>query len=151
MKILSIFIISIFITILLYALNIHANDNIIQTVYNVIGIIFSIGMGLIVTFSMSGVESKKYVTEIRKSINGVRNKFILIFFICTLLFISYQHIPRIEYEISDMCILIDEIIKIHAFVFLVLALVYLITNFIRIQVLKDDIFDKILEKKENND
>lgn len=43
-------------------------EGLISTLYNVSGIMFSIGLGLIVSFNLSGIRNREYIKEIRKNI-----------------------------------------------------------------------------------
>ena len=143
MKIFLNFIFSCFLTIILTYFEICANKDIITTLYNIIGIVFSIGMGLIVTFSISGVRNKSYILNIRKSIDTVRNKFIFLFFICTLLIVVYFQMSEIILQNNKLFIHISNF----ALSFFVISIVYFVFNFINIQKLKDDIFDRLLEEE----
>ena len=51
-------------------------EGLISTLYNVSGIMFSIGLGLIVTFNLSGIRNREYIKEIRKNIANIRDIFI---------------------------------------------------------------------------
>lgn len=46
-------------------------EGLISTLYNVSGIMFSIGLGLIVSFNLSGIRNREYIKEIRKNIHSV--------------------------------------------------------------------------------
>ena len=39
-------------------------EGLISTLYNVSGIMFSIGLGLIVSFNLSGIRNREYIKEI---------------------------------------------------------------------------------------
>lgn len=143
MKILMNFVFACFLTIVLTYFEICANKDIITTLYNIIGIVFSIGMGLIVTFSISGVRNKSYILDIRKSINTVRNKFIILFFICTLLIVVYFQMCENILQNNKLF----EYISNFILSFFIISIVYFVFNFINIQKLKDDIFDRLLEEE----
>lgn len=63
-------------------------EGLISTLYNVSGIMFSIGLGLIVSFNLSGIRNREYIKEIRKNIANIRDIFISYFIISTLIYIS---------------------------------------------------------------
>ncbi len=77
----------------------HFNDNIfffpdfnpgngaVSTLYTVSGIMFSIGMSLIVTSSAAGVKNIRIRNGIRKEIHIVRNHFIECFVLISILYI----------------------------------------------------------------
>ncbi|HDR1348077.1 TPA: hypothetical protein QB392_002137, partial [Pasteurella multocida] len=54
------------------------------------GILFSVGLGLIITIVPSGVKNPSYIAEIRRAINKVRNRFFIEFFLITLAYISFS-------------------------------------------------------------
>lgn len=143
MKIFFIFLCSCVIAALITYFGISVENSIISTLYNTIGIVFAIGMGLIVTFSITGVENKNYISSIRKNIKQVRQKFILLFSICTFLFICKDNVPHKEIYSIDYYIIVSNFILL----FFVFSIVYFIINFIRLQNLNNDIFDRLLEEK----
>ena len=99
MKIFFIFLVSCVVAALLAYFEISVETNIISTLFNTIGIVFSIGMGLIVTFSINGVENEDYILTIRKNIKKIRQRFIILFSICTILFICKDNIfQKITYS-----------------------------------------------------
>lgn len=63
-------------------------EGLISTLYNVSGIMFSIGLGLIVSFNLSGIRNREYIKEIRKNIANIRDIFISYFIISTLIYIT---------------------------------------------------------------
>ena len=68
-----------------YMLDTPLKEGLISTLYNVSGIMFSIGLGLIVTFNLSGIRNREYIKEIRKNIANIRNIFISYFATSTLI------------------------------------------------------------------
>ena len=78
----------------------------ISNFYNAICIVFSVGMGLIVTFSLEGVKNIAYIKQIRSNIRDARNKFIALFIICNILLIFEklcQDITIYNIEIKKYC------------------------------------------------
>ena len=86
MKIILLFIISCIISLFGCIANLPVDTFVIPTLYNAMSIVFSVGMGLIVTFSLEGVKNEKYIKDIRDNIKQIRNKFILLFILCTIFF-----------------------------------------------------------------
>lgn len=70
----------------------------ISTLYSVCGIMFSIGLGLIVTFNMSGIKNINYVKVIRKELVSIRNSFLRFFTLSTLCLVLSEYLK--EYEFS---------------------------------------------------
>lgn len=146
MKIIKLLILSIFLTIFIIYSSIPITANIIPILYNIIGIVFSIGMGLIITFSMSGIENKNYILKIRRNIKHIRNNFITLFSICTILLIVFSNIKF--YYIYN--INIRQSMLIFTTIFFLLSIVYFILNFIKLQELNEEIFDRVLKEKTSN-
>jgi len=143
MKICFLFLCSCIVAAILTYFGISVGTNIISTIFNIIGIVFSIGMGLIVTFSISGVENRSYILIIRNNVRQVRQRFIVLFSICTFLFICDDNIPQhILYKIN-----LARLSSNFTLSFFILSIVYFIINFIRLQNLNNDIFDRLLQEK----
>ena len=121
-------------------------EELISTLYNVSGIMFSIGLGLIVTFNLSGIRNREYIKEIRKNIANIRNIFISYFAISTLIYITYSYIEVIDFRNKSFYIKIDS--SIFACVLLLFSIMYFTINFLSIQKLNDEIFDRITEEQE---
>lgn len=68
MKRVSRFIIAIIISLVISSIAyLSVNDSVLSTLYNVSCIVFSVGMGLIVSFSLNGVREKGYINSIKKT------------------------------------------------------------------------------------
>lgn len=61
-----------------YMLDTPLKEGLISTLYNVSGIMFSIGLGLIVSFNLSGIRNREYIKEIRKNIANIRDILLVI-------------------------------------------------------------------------
>jgi len=126
-------------------------DSFNATIFNVSGIMFSLGLGLLATFNLNSVKNKSYINEIRKRLNTVRNIFIFCFVITIICYsldnffgkISFCPIPDIE----KLQIKINFTILYCFSAFY--SILYYIRNFFAMQKLNDDILDKVL--KEDND
>lgn len=128
--------------------SIKLDDFFINTIYTVSGIMFSVGLGLIVTFNIGGIKNKKYIMQIRKSIDNVRNSFLKYFIISTLCFILDYYLRKKEFNITALSIGNLQIELNWSILFCLLMLysiVYYVANFIEIQKLNNDIFDKTNE------
>ncbi len=112
--------------------------NLINTLFNVSGILFSIGLGLIVSFDMSGVKNKKMITSLRENIANVRNNFIIYFTIVTIFYVASFYLtkplPVYRYE-YNFGVLVCSII--------LYSIAYFVKNFVSVQKLKSDIFDEL--------
>lgn len=63
------------------------DDFFMSTIYTVTGIIFSIGLSLIVMFSLHGLKNKSYINHLRKNLFYIRQSFIVYFSIATICYI----------------------------------------------------------------
>ncbi len=114
----------------------------LNTFYNVSGIMFSVGLGLIVSLNYSDVKNKNYLTSIRQNISKIRNIFILYFAIITALFLFVG--KDISINLCFLKISYDVIFS----VFSIYTIIYFIVNFLQIQRLNDDISDKKNQEEE---
>lgn len=64
--------------------NYRPNATILNVLYTVSGILFSVGLGLIITLVPNGIRNPIYINEIRQTVNEVRNRFFVEFAIVTL-------------------------------------------------------------------
>jgi len=105
---------------------------------------FSIGLGLIVTFNPAGVKNQSYLRSIRANVATVRNSFLINFGLTTIYYIVNQYVAKFEYAFSPFW---DISIRFSASIFLCLLMlyssVYFIINFIALQKLNNDIFDVV--------
>lgn len=136
----------IFSTILAIFIPYGSNIGFLGSIYGVSGILFSIGISLIVTFSLQGIKTKTYIQKLRKQLKYVRNTFILYFTISTIIYILSLHITKpVKFHI-----LID--LEFSFFVFastsILFSVIYFIVNFISVQNLKDEVFDRLLSEDE---
>lgn len=117
--------------------------HIINTLYTVSGIMFSIGLGLVVMFNPYGVRNKNITKLIKNDVNKVRNSYISLF------------------SISTFCILLDNILSkriisikliksfslefnfpLFSVLVLLFSISYYVVNFVALQKLSNDIFDE---------
>ena len=119
------------------------------TIFNVSGIMFSLGLGLIVTFNLSSVKNKKYIIDIRKNLNKVRNSFIFYFGITVICYVLDKYfrdkcvLHIFIFNIKNSQIGLNCSVLFSAFMFY--SIIYYIINFLNIQKLNDDIFDNTNE------
>jgi uncharacterized membrane protein len=115
-----------------------------STIYTVSGIMFSIGLGLIVTFNPSGVKNKAYIVALRANIADVRNAFLTHFGLSTVYYVLNQYLSAPEYEIhTHFIIKLSFNWSIFLCLLMLYSAVYFVINFIEIQKLNNDIFDRI--------
>lgn len=128
------------------------DDFFMNTIYTVSSIMFSIGLGLIVTFNLQGVKNKTYIKKIRQNLKNVRNKYILYFSISTICLIIDKYFRDMDNTIVKESIIslnLTDTFKLSFNIAIFLSLltfysiIYFIVNFLTIQKLNEDIFDKL--------
>lgn len=130
-----------------FVFNISLDDFFMYTVYTVSGIMFSIGLGMVVTFNLHGIKNKTFINKIRQNLNDVRNKYILYFAISTLCLILDKYLRQSDLSIIKIPVSDDFILNFNAsaFLFLIMlySILYFVINFLALQKLNDDLFDKM--------
>ncbi|CDG98849.1 conserved membrane hypothetical protein [Xenorhabdus bovienii str. puntauvense] len=110
-------------------------DNyLISTLYTIAGIMFSIGLGLIVTFNMSGVRNKAFIKEIRINLKKVRDSFLFYFAISTIGMLSTQYTPKkdiIFFTINKLNVVFS--IQILICFVMSFSILFFIINFLEVQ------------------
>lgn len=124
-----------------------AGDNFfINTLYTLSGIMFSIGLGLTVTFNPTGVKNENYIRKIRDNLNDVLKVYIIYFSITTIIFITEKYLRDFNLNILSIKIF-NKSFKFNFSTFscliLLYSIFYYILNFLEIQKLNNDIFDKL--------
>lgn len=114
----------------------------VSTLYTVSGIMFSIGMSLIVTPIAAGVKNVRIRNGIRKEINKVRNHFIECFVFMSIIYIVFCAIED-KYHTIQICEKFT--FKCPQFVMFIMAysIIYFIWNFLAIQRLNYQIEDAL--------
>ncbi|AVE42439.1 hypothetical protein AM461_18035 [Providencia rettgeri] len=104
---------------------------------------FSIGLGLIVTFNMNGVKNKSYINKIRKNLTSVRDSFLIYFVISTTCLVLGQYLNDVDvkFEVKGTVITISPVMLF--FSLIIYSIIFFIINFLEVQKLSQDIFDKI--------
>ncbi len=123
-------------------------EAVLPTLYTVSGIVFAIGMGLIVSFSLHGIQNRDYIESIRENIYRVRRSFIMFFSCSTLCYLLHQYIPTLPIQLFDLKLILHP--NLFTCFLIILSIAYFIVNFIEIQNLNDDIFDRLLKEKNDH-
>jgi protein-S-isoprenylcysteine O-methyltransferase Ste14 len=121
------------------------SDRTIDALYNVLGIIFSIGMGLLITFRLDGIKNLSYIKDIRNNIKYIQNIFISYFAASTVSYILYQKAPS-----NEVIPYINTTVLANLFTMCLItfSMVYFVINFLDIQKLSEDIFDRINKEQQ---
>ncbi len=127
-------------------LHYNPSEFFISTIFNVSGIIFSVGLGLIVTFNMNGVKNKPIINSIRRDLAVVRNSFILYFAISTIAYITNNYLITQKATIQTFNILHFNTTfysSLPICVIMLYAILYFVFNFFEIQKLNESLYDEI--------
>ncbi|MBD5238478.1 MAG: hypothetical protein HDS64_01730 [Bacteroidales bacterium] len=129
----------------LSSLGIIGNSNVLQTLFTVLGIVFSISMSLLVSFSLAKILNKSSRLKLRNSISHTRNMLLIDFGISTfslvvaLLWAQDSLIIKRSWFVLDIMLL--------AVVIIAVSLVYEIYNFRKLHRLHTDIEDAIIKEE----
>lgn len=128
----------------LAGLGVKGNAAVLQTLFTVLGIVFSISMSLLVSFNLSKVLNKGIREEIRLSIGYTRNMLLTDFTISTIALVAalIWNENNIRYTLGKFTI--D--IMLLAILLIGMSLCYEIYNFKQLHKLHTDIEDAIIEE-----
>ena len=131
---------------LLAVIGVNGNAAVLQTLFTVLGIVFSISMSLLVSFSLSKILNKKMRKGLRSSITHARNMLLLDFGVSTFGFVValIWKGDCIRYVFCDWLI-ID--VMLIAVVLVATSLIYEIYNFRKLHKLHTDIEDAIIAEE----
>jgi hypothetical protein len=120
----------------------NPGNGIVPTLYTVSGIMFSIGMSLIVSSSASGIKNTRIKVGIRNEIKRVRNNFIMCFAIISGLYILLSSAAD-KYNALIICK--HNILNYSHFLVFAIAysIAYFVRNFLAIQRLNHQIEDAL--------
>lgn len=122
--------------------SVSVSDAVLNTIYTVAGVIFSVGMSIAITPKTEKVTNVRMRAEIRLSYQVVRDSFMYLFGVSTMLFILTKvwEMPHYPSFCDIMCTL-----------FILLTIIYYIHNFVELQKLGLQIEDQVLkEESEKN-
>lgn len=112
------------------------NNDVIQNLYTISGIMFSIGLSLAVTFNLSAVKNISLRNRIRKAVNKVRDLFIIYFVLISFFYvIIISIIENVIYYFFRYSHLLTWV--------MIYSIIYFIWNFLEVQKLNSQIEDSI--------
>ena len=138
--------IAVIIAMILAVIGVNGNAAVLQTLFTVLGIVFSISMSLLVSFSLSKILNKHMRKGLRFSITHARNMLLLDFGISTFVLVIalIWKGECVRYIFYDWCI-ID--VMLIAVVLVATSLIYEIYNFRKLHKLHTDIEDAIIAEE----
>ena len=111
----------------------------ISTLYNVSGIMFSIGMSLIVTSNTSDVKNIEMKLAIRRKMNEIRNRYLTFFAFISIIYVSFYSkngkellgiYQNIVLNVSDLLVIL-----------MLYSIFYFTVNFLSLRKLNEEIED----------
>lgn len=119
--------------------SIGVSNDVLNTIYTVAGVIFSVGMSIAITPKTEKVTNDKIRMAIRASYLAVRNSFMYLFGIGTILFVVAQawEIKKYPTGLALLCAL-----------FILISIIHYIYNFVRLQKLGEEVEDQVLKETE---
>lgn len=127
----------------------YLNDYYMNTLFNILGIMFSIAMGLLITFNLQGIKNKRFIDLLRSNIKEVRHSYIKYFAFSTLFYLLEKYLRDkgsnlYAFSIREISITIN--FSLITVVILVYSIIYFIINFIAMQKLNDNLYDEVNSK-----
>lgn len=110
---------------------IAVGQSVISVIYTVNGIMFSIALSQLVSFSFTDIDNDEFVRRQRKELDHLRISFIVLFSLSTVAFLFSG--------VNTSCVFINPV----CFSLLLFGLVYNIVNFCGLAKTKDAIEDKV--------
>ena len=138
-------IIAVVVSLLLTAIGVRGNSVVVQTLFTVLGIVFSIAMSLLVSFRLSEILNNGVRLNLRASINKTRNCLLLDFCISSVILVL-SLLWNGSHLVYEICWLRIDIMLFGVCV-IAMSLLYEIYNFRRIHKLHTDIEDAIVKEK----
>lgn len=126
-------------------------DYYMNAFYTILGIMFSIALGLLVTFNLQGLTNTSAIFKIRSSIKSVRNLYIKYFALSTIFYLVEKYIrdvfkgPLHIFNSNGIDFAFN--FSVFTTLLLIYSILYYIVNFIAMQKLNDDLYDEINIKK----
>lgn len=136
--------------ILMSMIPILPTDTTLNILYGIIGVLFSVGMSLIIAFNGSNIVNPDLKSQLRDNMHKVRNDFLFVFFICSLFYIGFS---LLKDEWKQIDIVKNEDVHIYCtwamsvLTMLIYSIIALISNYVQIQQFYEDIEDKIHEEQ----
>ena len=148
-KILLRIIIASAISILLSSLGVKGSVVVLQTLFTILGIVFSIAMSLLVSFDLSKILNKQIRMRIREAISNTRNKMLFDFgtssVLSTIALTWNSNSLRYFIHLLNINIVIDVILT--AVSITTISLIYEIYNFQKINSLNVEIEEAVIEEE----
>lgn len=128
---------------------INITDITLNILYGVIGVLFSVGMSLVISFNSSDLKNPVLKKSILESMHGVRNNFLCVFSVCTFFFVLYSLMDEKSQKyvwIKNESVTLISTWALSVFIFLVFSIIALIYNYVELQKLYENIEDMVQQE-----
>ena len=128
------------------------NDSTLTVFYSLAGVLFSVGMSLVISFNSSRIRSEVKRNTIRERMHGIRNNLIVVILLATAVYVVYSLFD----DKSSLSVLwydsdsfkFESNWSFPVLMFLIYCSVVFVSNFLDIQDLYEDIDDKIQREEQ---
>jgi hypothetical protein len=139
-------IIAVIFALILSSIGMKGDVKVLQSLYTVLGILYSIAMSLIVSFNLTQIRNIAIKKDLRKALRHIRNTITIDFGIS-----SFALMCGLCMDTSDSSFHIYSYMKIDVLLLAIcivsISIIYDIRNFYAIQKLNDDVVDKVMEEE----
>lgn len=128
------------------SLGVTGNSSVLQTLFTVLGIVFSISMSLLVSFNLTKVLNAEIRKDIRRRIVNARNMLIIDFIVATLALVIalIWNTKNLTYTLWGWC---DIDVYMVATTIVVMSLFFEVYNFRRLHTLNTDVEDAVIKEE----
>ena len=143
-------VISLVSSLVLARLGVSGNTSVLQTLFTVLGILFSISMSLLVSLDLSKVINNRVRIAIRASIGLLRGMLLADFSLSTIALVTALVWDKDNYinQFMDGWIIVD--VPLTALCLISMSLIYEAYNFKRLHDLHCDIEDRLIKETRNH-
>lgn len=138
------------ISVLLSLIPLSVPESTLTIIYGIIGVLFSVGMSLIISFNGSNIGNLGLKKDIRNDMHIVRKNFLTVFLFSSIFFVVFSIIPdkikQVEWYTNDS-IYLKSNWSFSVISYQLYSIVALISNYLEIQKLYEDIEDVIDNEK----
>ena len=127
----------------------QVKDGTLTIFYGLIVFFFFVGISLVLSFKGRAILNKDYKVEIRCKVHDARNNYLLIFLLCSAMYVVYLLLPDSWQLLNWKPV---ENVSIHftwslsVLFFHIYSMIALVSNYIEIQRLYEDIVDRIVNE-----
>lgn len=149
-------IIAAFLCVILSCIPISIPKDALNVLYGIVGVLFSVGMSLIIAFTAKDIINNELKKLLRKSMHQVRNNFLWIFFISTFFYVAFSIIGEnsqfsiVFFKTESYELTVTFSVSVAVLGELLYSTIALVSNYMDIQSFYEDIEDRIQKETNKN-